>query len=54
MEYCNEWDNLQLQVQKFTKIHKTNGWEIFISHEMIIDASNSPKNIVGCKHNQMN
>lgn len=43
MEYCNEWGNLQLQVQNYTKNHKTNGWEIFTSHEMIIDANNSHK-----------
>ncbi len=28
-EYDNEWKNLQSKLQEYTKVHETNGWEIF-------------------------
>ncbi len=39
-DYGDEWDNLQSQVQEYTKKHEINGWENIIINEIDLHTSN--------------
>ncbi len=44
-DYGEEWDNLQSQLQEYTKKHEVNEWEFFFINEINLDASKPKLNM---------